>query len=406
MTNEELAVALLTIFKPFGPTTSIKASRDQRGRPFGFVEYSTSSAASSALSYAPCLTLDGRRLRVEPAKRQRKLCIKVRLDGTTLEGALEELCSTIRATIPDEDFKLSLQTEGGYEEQVVAAVVKFEDPQTARTTAEEWRRARPDWELTWINMDRSACGSNVRNSGLVQLIPGSDGSVFLPGYTFAAATPTSSQPPRFTSPPPSPFFLESPPSPVPLLSPRYTPSYEEADYNDGATTINYLPSSSGCVSPTPEGLSDDLSRMSLKGGDLLEGWIGHTLFVGRLNGQAVTVALLREHFSPHGAICYIRLYNRGAVGYDGVPLDAYAFIRYRDVDASGRAIEVEHGRAWLGQAIKCEHARAAALAVLVGGSGIPSPVQVAYPGMALYYPMVERRNNWFRAKVVASPPPI
>jgi hypothetical protein len=365
MTNEELAVALLSIFKPFGPVTSIKASRDQRGRPFGFVEYSDAGAAASALAYGPCLTLDSRRLRVEPAKRQRKLCIKVRLGAEEpLEGALDGLRRMLQSRVRDEDFKLSLQEE--WEGQLVAAVVKFEDPAKARQAAEGWREERPEWEMTWINMDRGVFGSNVRNSGLVQLVPGNDGALL--GYSFAS---------RF-SPPPSPYLFEGPPSPAPLLSPRYTPSYEEADYSTPTTDT--------------DSFSDDLNKLTLQP-DLLEGWLGHTLFAGRLNGQLVTIPLLHNLFAPHGTIHYIRLYNRGAVGLDGVPLDAYAFIRFHDPDALVSAM-IEHGRVWLGQAIKCEHARAAALAAVVGGPVGGSPFQMYYPG----------KSNWFRAKMTSPPP--
>lgn len=40
MTNEQLAYAMLVTFKPFGQILSVKASRDSKGRPFGFVEFS------------------------------------------------------------------------------------------------------------------------------------------------------------------------------------------------------------------------------------------------------------------------------------------------------------------------------------------------------------------------------
>lgn len=39
MTNEQLAMALISTFKHFGPILSVKASRDIRGRPFGFVDF-------------------------------------------------------------------------------------------------------------------------------------------------------------------------------------------------------------------------------------------------------------------------------------------------------------------------------------------------------------------------------
>lgn len=441
MTNEELAVALLAIFKPFGPVASVKASRDQRGRPFGFVEYGDAQAAASALAYGPCLTLDSRRLRVEPAKRQRKLCIKMRLGGDSpLDAALDSMRQALQEHVSDEDFKLSLQ--GAHEaewallgeqaslgEPVVAAVVKFEDPIRARVAAEAWKSGHPDWILTWINMDRGAFGSNVRNSGLVQLVPGVDGSLPYaattyprwsppPGFFFEATTTT----PTPGTPPPN--YLNNggmasliggnfPGIHSPALTPRYAPSYEEASYGDGGDIIL-------------EPLS--LDRLTLNDPQV-DDWLGCTLFVGRLNGQSVTLPLLYEHFGVHGPLCYIRLYNRGAVGYDGVPLDAYAFLRFTDTASIPRAINAEHGRAWLGQAIKCEPARPAALAIMLSSpgpfpipsgrqSGAVSPMPFSpYPGLAVYYPLIppvspiptpKATGNWFRAKAdmgLASPPP-
>lgn len=483
MTNEDLALSLLNIFRPFGSVTSVKASRDPKGRPFGFVEFSSSAAATSALAYAACLTLDSRRIRVEPARRQRKLCIKQRLSGSmTVERALEGMRKALGRWVQEGDFKLSVQ--GGEEterwlgehreaEQVVAAIVKFEAPERAKQAYSQWRMEHPEWSLFWINLDRTAVGSNVRNSGLVQLVPAPDGSVFpggvnrlSPGYAFLnypLSRYASLSPPP---PPPSTLFtnpsysqsqsnaqsqsqsqstahtpahhhahvhvhahnsttnggvglaLYSPPSPpLPMLPPRFTPHYEEASYetSDLARELGKL----HLGEEDPKRASDEID---------VEEWLGSTLFVGRLNGQSVTLALLHSHFTPHGRILHIRLYNRGAVGLDGVPLDAYAFIRFEEDAAVVAAIEGEHGRAWLGQAIKCEPARKGPLTAMLRRSdedatssegemirGI-SPPMSPVGGFALYYPTVmtpvlstsppavqtpkpstDAKSNWFRA---------
>lgn len=399
MTNEELAISLLTIFKPFGIVMSVKASRDHRGRPFGFIEFSTAGAIESALAYAPCLCLDGRRIRVEPAKRQRKLCIKMRLGPSdSVESALELLRSTLAGQVPEEDFKLSLQGGLGSpaspkaeewleaqqeleQEHSVAAIVKFDDPALAREVAEGWRRRHPEWSYTWINMDRLSLGSNVRNSGLVQLVPSPDGSLYLPVSPFT----------RFASPPPHPIIYSPPPAPPPPPPPPPLPppppppptSLQQLSPLGAATphhhhhhlyspfvlstpTVPFVPPIHEEASyPLPDGTASPSPV-------ILSTWIGHTLFVGRLNGQAITLAALYKHFSPHGAITYIRLYNRGAIGLDGVPLDAYAFLRFTLPNSVQRAIESEHGKAWLGQSIKCEAARQAALALMLQRSS-PSP---------------------------------
>lgn len=452
MTNEELAYSLLTLFKPFGPISSVKASRDQRGRPFGFIEYQGTEAARAALAYGPCLALDNRRIRVEPAKRQRKLCIKYRVPpGEPIETALAAMRAALVEHVSDEDFKLSLQADGDAAEhehlgeggeppqQLIAAIVKFEEGEGARSAYEAWRNAHPTWTLTWINMDRAAMGSNVRNSGLVQLVPGTDGTVMIPGGIVTGRLPS----PRYfddllvgggaggggggvgggnrlytplnmamamsMSPPPQPI-------PVPPLSPtapsytqgypspRYTPTFEEEHFlvqtleemaaretettggkannvvtmtcehvlppklsMEASPQSSLVPLSSSSTAATaaatpflsPSSQSDPANAAALAD------WLGRTLFVGRLNGQAVTLPTLHEHFARHGPLTFIRLYNRGAIGWDGVPLDAYAFIRFAQPLSVERAIKEEHGRVWLGQAIKCEHARPAALAVML-----------------------------------------
>lgn len=52
LTNAQLAEALMEKFLPFGPIVAVKASRDQRGRPFGFVEYVHASSAQAVLAAA------------------------------------------------------------------------------------------------------------------------------------------------------------------------------------------------------------------------------------------------------------------------------------------------------------------------------------------------------------------
>jgi len=449
MTNEELAVSLLAIFKPFGPVVSVKASRDHRGRPFGFVEYSCPNAASSALAYAPFLTLDSRRIRVEPAKRQRKLCIKWRLPHNSslkVEEALEEMRRVLQERVGEEEFKLSLQ--GGVEAesvlfegaageedckldlgQVIAAVVKFEDPQKAKSAFEVWQQGHPEWSMTWINMDRSAFGSNVRNSGLVQLVPGKDGTIFVPPAVYGLGNS------RYASPPP--FLYDfgggnvSPAPVLPTMQPRYMPSYEEETFTD---TDHLLSKQLETLSVNDISVERDEDREAVTNNDLLSNWLGCTVFVGRLNGQYVTLAQLHEKFRRYGQIGFIRLYNRGVVGFDGVPLDAYAFIKYIDGkgDPVGQAIAEEHGKAWLGQAIKCEQARPAALSILLSATPstqtVPrsppypptSPFQLGFP-VAFYYPAAagwgispvqpsdpttlksgKNGSNWFRARTGAS----
>jgi len=99
-------------------------------------------------------------------------------------------------------------------------------------------------------------------------------------------------------------------------------------------------------------------------------------------------------------------------------MDAYAFIRFERNESVERAIEEEHGKVWLGQAIKCEHARPAALSIMLSGVSTTmsagseyfrkSPTMQPLPMMTVYYPgylpVVNESSssssissNWFRA---------
>lgn len=396
MTNEELAYAIYTMFKPFGAIQSVKASRDQRGRPYGFVEYVNDSGCQAALNYGPHLTLDGRRIRVEQAKRQRKLCVKYRFaPDEPLEFALEKMRKVLQAMVPDEDFKLSLQSSAlqaqvaaslflsppspdaiaNHPQDIVAAIIKFESVEAARQVHDRLKEEHPEWMLTWINMDRSALGSNIRNSGLVQLVPTREGSIIIPAVTSPSLS--GGFIPRYASPPfaysmPDPAYssvhasnLISPAGFYPL-QPTATTAISPVPIlpGGGYTQICFEEEEFDCAREE-ESIIRKMSNFSLEEEEDMQGWVGSTLFVGRLNGQAATISLLKEHFTTYGPISYIRLYNRGLIGFDGVPIDAYAFIKYDGRDAVEGAIKAEHGKAWLGQAIKCEHARISALGALI-----------------------------------------
>lgn len=423
MTNEELALSLYSIFKPFGLVTSVKASRDHRGRPFGFIEFATGDAANSALQYAPQLSLDGRRIRVEGARRQRKLCVKVPLgEHQTVELALEKLRLALVQRVAEEDFKLTVQSAlqptandvietAPLTETFVAAIVKFEDCAKAKEAIDAWRSAHPDWSLTWINLDRTSLGSNIRNSGLVQLVPAADGSLYLPR---PISPPPLSQ--SIFSSPTWPTLFNSQMMLSGMASPfRYPANYEDVTYESVIEGDNGSGCGGGGGGDGAEGIEED-DQCKTDPKSILK----YTLFVGRLNSQAITLEQLHARFVLHGSISFIRLYNRALVGLDGVPVDAYAFIRYRQLESVRLAVQNEHGKVWLGQAIKCEPARSAALGMLQSrlepasapispplspapiniyyGQFVPANVSYDLPHSGMVSPSRRPNGNWFRAK--------
>lgn len=120
----------------------------------------------------------------------------------------------------------------------------------------------------------------------------------------------------------------------------------------------YLPSSSKLfIVPFYEEIfiDDNVTPENLlKEDDILD----FAIFVGRINSQLITKELFFDRFSKHGAIRYTRIYNRGMIGCDGIPIDSHAFIIYKDKKSSESSIKNENGSVWLGQLIKCERARA------------------------------------------------
>lgn len=91
----------------------------------------------------------------------------------------------------------------------------------------------------------------------------------------------------------------------------------------------------------------------------LHGTMSGDIYIGRLNSRSVTTADLSTLFSQYGHIIYIRLYNRLAIGIDGVPIDSHAFVRFADGTgrAAERAIREQDKQTWMGQTIKVEKAR-------------------------------------------------
>ena len=74
------------------------------------------------------------------------------------------------------------------------------------------------------------------------------------------------------------------------------------------------------------------------------------IYIGRLASLNVSIQNLKERFSAYGDISYVRLFNRGIVGLDA-PVDAFAYVGFKEEAAAQCAIAAEDGSAWLGQVI-------------------------------------------------------
>ena len=295
MTNESLAYALLEVFTScleqiVLPTDtpnvqqqlikSVKASRDARGRPFGFIEFCQKEQAEAMLSYAQqsLIWMSSRRLRIEAARRQLRFKLHIPVRDQAI--VWYELCMEI----PASDLRFVAE-EDGY----MVLVVKFE-PGRETALIRDWESR--GWFVTRMSDSSSACTMrgnplSMRSSGLVQLV---------------------------LTPPLKKKVLAAPCEELNLFKPVEAIS-------------------------TAHGMHP---------GDI---------YVGRLNSRLATTACLAEHFGRHGKLVYVKLYNRMAVGLDGVPIDAHAFLRFEVQSAAEQAIQSENHQTWLGQIIKCEKAR-------------------------------------------------
>ncbi|KAJ3315763.1 hypothetical protein HDU76_002109 [Blyttiomyces sp. JEL0837] len=79
----------------------------------------------------------------------------------------------------------------------------------------------------------------------------------------------------------------------------------------------------------------------------------NSIFVGKINQDQVTLALLRERFSKYGEIEHCELYNRPPPV--GATRPAFAFVRFTDEKSAEIAIEEENGSRWLDRIIKVQY---------------------------------------------------
>jgi hypothetical protein len=178
--NGQLACALFEAFRamfgaaytgPPGALRSIKVSRDSRMKPFGFVVVDSAGTAKARLECTRRLPIrmSGRRLRIELAKRQHRLKIRVLLEesaNVVCEQAkiYQELCTAVSPR----DIRV-LPLRPGHDRVHPAYVVKLDRPNEELVLL--W--ASRGWQVQRMP-DSSFLSDNgsfsTRNSGLVHLV--------------------------------------------------------------------------------------------------------------------------------------------------------------------------------------------------------------------------------------------
>lgn len=169
--NADLACALFSLFRPFGPIRSIKASRDNQLRPFGFIEFYCEEACNQALSQNLVLELAGRPLRMERARRQLKLLVKY-------NGGVDIAEQKKRLELILQGQRMSILQEGG----VLSAIVRLDKPSLAKELFQKCNKLFTEeqgWKVSWMNGDENGV-SSIRSSGLVHLVFNPEDTVPLP----------------------------------------------------------------------------------------------------------------------------------------------------------------------------------------------------------------------------------
>ncbi|KAI8837954.1 hypothetical protein BJ741DRAFT_577143 [Chytriomyces cf. hyalinus JEL632] len=145
--EDELFQSVSAHFSKWGEISEIKLDRDVSNRPYAFVQFSKISDAKLALAQSQSSILDGRPIRVEPAKVIRTLRIKFSpsLDANILENELATFGHI-------EDFSV-LRYRDTQESKGVAYVKYFSRADAIQAFLAI--RKRPKWAIEWVkNQDR------------------------------------------------------------------------------------------------------------------------------------------------------------------------------------------------------------------------------------------------------------
>ncbi|KAG0348943.1 hypothetical protein BG004_003426 [Podila humilis] len=89
-TEAELTESVTRHFNKWGPLLHVKVLRDWLQRPYSFVQFENVEQAQRAMAEAQNSVVDGRHIRIEPARVNRTLCL-LRISRSTTEGEISEV---------------------------------------------------------------------------------------------------------------------------------------------------------------------------------------------------------------------------------------------------------------------------------------------------------------------------
>ncbi|EPZ33308.1 hypothetical protein O9G_001720 [Rozella allomycis CSF55] len=150
LSNEELSERLNELFQGFG-VLSIKASRDKRGRPFGFLQFQSFDQdvedAYQASIYGSGMEMENRRLRVEKAR-----CVRTLLVLNSSMSA--ESFKNYARSFGKIEFCQSIWTlphhVSGIQEPVQITCVQYRNRNEAIIAFRTFKTNNQDWEIQWV----------------------------------------------------------------------------------------------------------------------------------------------------------------------------------------------------------------------------------------------------------------
>lgn len=302
---------------------NLKASRDEKGRPFGFIEYLEKHEAALAISKSHLITIMGRKIRAEHARCQRKIQLKIR--KTQNQSFLEDIERKLAQELSKHGIPMTWEIHDKNYFDIHCAILKFNH---ARDSFDAFRIlesfiavhcAPESFELGWVsakNMIPSINKMLHERNQLYNAGPQSysnyyqmnDPSCF--GYSYNGKAIEANEAIQY-------HFMVN--EQVFRLERFSMPEYAAARH-------------------LPKQASSDNNR---------------TVFIGRINAHKVSEQELKEELDKIGTLQGLHLINRKTIGLDGVMLDAFASAEFSTHEEAFKCIQMLNRKVIFGQSVKC-----------------------------------------------------
>ncbi len=309
--NEELAYGLFERFKEHGTLLSLKASRDEKGRPFGFIEYENKEQAERAIQESQKIYIFGRKVRTEQARCQRKIQVRILKEYFPIA---EELSREIFFLLQQQQLLPSAVVSVRNLPEEICINFKFSQAKFSFYAHKAL--------LDWIGQ------SGLKAQVFVNWLSAKN---MIPSITAGLEGEKN-------------YICESASEGFAVHAREMFPNVQTGVYWEMNLNGN-------CVSCGEVGYNASSGEMHLRGGN--SAVTKAQVFVGRLNPLQVTEEALHSIFSTFGTVEGINLINKRIIGPDGVMLDAFAFVTFSVLEAAQAAIIQMNGEVLFGQSIKC-----------------------------------------------------